>query len=99
MNIPFQEICHTEKNGPCVFPFKRTSMITRETKAYHACTMDGRSGCGFLGLFKCKKPWCAFKVDKNGYAIRNKWDSCVGGKACERRECFRRYKYKSMVPL
>ena len=50
---------------PCVFPF-----IYRDV-TYNACT-DKDSDTG--------QPWCATKVDSDGWVLDHKW----GGEECER---------------
>jgi len=48
----------------CVFPFKFNG------KTYNKCTTDES---------KDGQPWCAFRVDKNGEAIKGKWANCDPG--------------------
>jgi len=65
-----------ESGSPCIFPFKYAG------ETYSKCTSrDSDNG----------QPWCATKVDSEGYVVDNAWGDCLEGCPGTRVECDDKY--------
>jgi len=65
-----------DSGKPCIFPFKYAG------ETYHKCTTkDSENG----------QPWCATKVDSEGYVVDHQWGDCLDGCPGTRVECNEKY--------
>jgi len=65
-----------DRGLPCIFPFKYEDAYGNWT--YNTCTTkDSDDG----------QPWCATKVDAQGYVVDNAWGDCLDGCPGTRIEC------------